>query len=55
MEKPKIKINLVNKVDVDDKDKIDKQMKKGQHIWFSLLSLLPWFITVKRKMTIIMK
>lgn len=44
MKKPKIKINLVDKVNIDDKDKTDEQMRKKQHIQSLLLTLLSQFI-----------
>lgn len=40
IEKFKIKINLVDEVDIDNEDKADKQIKKEQHIWFLLLLLV---------------
>ena len=40
MQKPKIKINLVDKVDVNDEDKADKQIREKQHILSLLLLLL---------------
>lgn len=49
IEKSKIKINLIDKLDeIEKENEVDnKAKKKEQYIWFSLLPLLPQLIIVK--------
>lgn len=52
MERIEISINLIKNVDLDDENEDNEQTREKKHIWFSLLSLLPWFITIKLIMII---